>query len=84
MARYILRYSGSGAAPAADVERIRVHPAAKVVDDTSSRMMLVDVDEADAPTLAAELPGWVVARDQTIPLPDTRARVKRAPRSTRS
>jgi hypothetical protein len=77
MNRYILRFRGQGAKPAADVERIRSLPNATVLDDESARMLLVEAPADELQTAMASLPGWVMTEERMILLPDPRPRVRR-------
>ncbi|MDQ3645275.1 MAG: hypothetical protein M3356_07210 [Actinomycetota bacterium] len=76
---FVLRYRGEGPKPAADVERIRGLPEATVLDESSTRMMLVESDEQPLREVVASLHEWVVAPEQAVPLPETRERIKRSP-----
>jgi len=78
--RFVLRFGGDGAKPADDVERIRKLPEVELLDETSPRMMLVESHEQPLRELVESLPGWVLAPEQAIPLPDTRQRIKRTRR----
>jgi len=73
--RYVLRYQGEGAKPSGDTARIRQTPGVTVVDE-SSRMMLIEGDEASLAGLAQTLPGWAFAPEQNYPVPDTRKRLR--------
>lgn len=73
---FVLRFGGEGARPAHDVKRISNLPEADVLDE-SSNMMLVKSHEQPLRDLVESLPGWVVAPEQDIPLPETRAGVER-------
>jgi hypothetical protein len=75
MSRYILRFKGHGAIPAPDLTRIESEPHVKVVD-RSSRMLLVEAAEQTIHRLAEALPGWTIAPERTIPLPDTRRKIR--------
>jgi len=77
--RFVLRYRGDGAKPAADVERVRALADASVVDDSSSRMLLVESDQQPLRDLVEALPDWVMAPEQSFAVPDTRERVERPP-----
>lgn len=72
--RYVLRYRGSGAKPAADVESTRGLAGVTVLDESAPKMLLVECDEGMAGRLADTLPDWVVAAEQTFDVPDTRKR----------
>jgi hypothetical protein len=76
--RFVLRYRGEGAKPDADADRVRQLPGTVVVDD-SSRMLLVEADEAPLAELVGSLPDWVMAPEQTLSVPDTRKQVRRPP-----
>jgi len=69
--RFVLRYSGSGRAPEADVGRIQAH--ARIVD-RSSRMLLVEGEVSSVRDLVSELRGWVASEESPVTLPDTRQR----------
>ncbi len=74
--RFVLRYRGEGDAPEADVSRVRGLGGAVVVD-ASSRMLLVEADDAGPlRDLAGTLSGWIFAPEQPYPLPDARARIE--------
>lgn len=79
--RFVLRYCGSGATPAADVARLSDLSDAVVVD-ASPRMLLVESDHAPLHALVESLPDWVMAPEQSLPLPDTRKRAERPPEAT--
>lgn len=78
MQRYVLRFTGQGAAPAADLERISSTAGVSVID-TTARMVLVEASAADGSQLASTLAGWVCVPEQTVPLPDPRPRPSAAP-----
>ena len=81
MERAILRFTGPGAAPPADVARIRAMPGVNVIDASAPRMVLVDMVAEARVNLASLMPGWLVVSEQVVPLPDTREKVRRlAPR----
>ena len=73
MARFILRYD-QPTAPAAHVQAILASPGVSVVD-RSPNMMLVDGDAATLQAKLADLPGWSLHPERTIPLPDTRKKL---------
>lgn len=77
MARFILRFRGSGPKVAQDVERIRALHNATVLDDSSPRMLLVEAPEADLKALIDSMPGWIMAEERMIPLPDPRPKPRR-------
>ncbi len=74
--RFVLRYGGDGAKPTADVERIRSVAEADVLDETS-RMMLVESHEQPLRDVVQSLPGWAIAPEQHIPVPEARRGVRR-------
>jgi len=80
--RFVLRFGGDGVKPEADVARVAALPSVAVVD-ASSRMLLVEADaESDSEelrTLVDSLPGWVMAPEQNLPLPDTTRKAARPP-----
>jgi len=80
MGTYILRYTGSGRRPAADVRRIRATPKLAVLDD-APRMLLVEASAQRVKALAASLRGWVCNPERTIRLPDPRPKPRRAPKN---
>jgi hypothetical protein len=74
--RFILRYTGTGPAPDAHVTRLCTIPGTKVLDATN-RMLLI---EGPAPKLQAATRGlddWVLTADKSIPVPDTRKKIRR-------
>jgi hypothetical protein len=74
--RFILRYTGAGPTPHAHVVDLKSVPGTKVLD-ASDKMLLVEGRQRDLESFAHERGGWVLAPDKTIPLPDTRKRIKR-------
>jgi hypothetical protein len=74
--RFILRYTGAGPSPHAHVVHLKSVPGTKVID-ASDKMLLVEGRQRDLESFAHELDGWVVAPEKTIPVPDTRKRIKR-------
>ncbi len=77
MSRFILRYRGTGAKPAGDVERVRALPSVTVLDDSSPRMLLVEAPQTELNALVDSMPGWIVTQERMIPLPDTRLKPRR-------
>lgn len=73
MERFILRFQGPGSKPRHDVEQIRLLPETRVVDDSSSRMLLVESSEEDAEKLSVLLPDWSISPEQKIALPHRRS-----------
>lgn len=78
MQRFVLRFTGQGAAPAADLERISTAAGVSVID-TSARMVLVEASAAAGSRLADDLTGWIFVPEQSLPLPDPRRRPVAAP-----
>ena len=78
MARYILRYTGAGPVPVADMSRIEARDGVRVLD-RSGRMVLVELESAVAHGLSGELSGWVVEPEVTHPVPDTRPAPRHSP-----
>lgn len=78
MRRFILRYTGGGAAPPADVDAILGQGGLTVVDRTP-RMLLVDAAPSVVDRLVGALRGWVSAPERSLPVPDVRPKVRRAP-----
>ena len=77
--RFVLRYRGDGPAPAADVAQVQELGGATVVD-SSSRMLLVEADDAGAlRNLAGTLSDWILAPEQPYPFPDAWARIEDSP-----
>jgi hypothetical protein len=74
--RFILRYTGAGPTPHAHVAHLKSVPGTKVLD-ASDKMLLVEGRQRALESFAHTCSGWVVAPEKTIPLPDTRKRVKR-------
>lgn len=75
-ARYVLRYRGEGTKPAADVESVGRLAGVTVVDESASKMLLVECDGEVAAELTETLPEWVIAPEQTFTIPDTRKGVR--------
>lgn len=78
-ARFILRYTGAGPRPNAHVARLRQVPGAKVLRE-SDRMLLVEGGRRELEAAARALDGWVLSAEKTIPVPDTRKKIKGRPR----
>jgi hypothetical protein len=68
MPRYVVRFNGQGAAPAAARAHIRRQPDTKVLDE-SERMVLIDAPENVADALRKTLPDCSVSQERVIPLP---------------
>jgi hypothetical protein len=76
MGRFILRFTGRGAMPDADRGRIRSTPGVVVLDDSSSRMLLVQAPPRTVGRLVETLPDWTSTPEQTVPLPDPRPKIR--------
>lgn len=77
MRRFVFRYQGKGAAPAADLVRVRA--AGRVLDEADARMFLVELEDGVAGELARRLSGWLLVPEASVPRPEPRARVQRPP-----
>ena len=77
--RFVLRYVGNGPKPEADVARVQELGDAVVLDDSSSRMLLVEADPEPLRDLVDGLPDWVMGPDVAYEVPDTRKKVLRPP-----
>ena len=73
--RFILRYTGAGPRPNAHVARLRRVPGAKVLSE-SDKMLLVEGGRHELEAATRALDGWVLTAEKTIPVPDTRKKVK--------
>jgi hypothetical protein len=78
MGRFVLRYRGSGPPPAQFVEQVRAGDGVSILDE-SPRMLLVEGPEAELRRLVNSAPGWLMAPEQAVPLPDPRPRPKKPP-----
>ena len=74
--RYVLRYTGTGPTPHAHVAHLKSVPGTRVLD-TSDKMLLVEGRRSDLESFANALVGWVLSAEKTIPVPDTRKKIKR-------
>jgi hypothetical protein len=75
MKKYILRFTGSGAKPAADVARIRKTEGVTVLDETP-RMLLVQCAKTRAKQLVDGLDDWAMSEERTVELPSPRPKVR--------
>lgn len=80
MAKFILRFRGSGEETSSDLKRIRRSSGITVVDEASSRMVLVEGREEDVRQLVESMPEWIAVEERAYQLPDPRARLKGSPR----
>lgn len=79
MTELILRYTGEGATPVDDLQRVRSLSGCRIIEE-SGRMVLLESAKLNADELARLFPGWVATplrRD--IKTPDPRPRPKRLP-----
>ncbi len=74
MGRFILRFTGRGPMPDADLAQVRSTKGVTVVDSSSPRMLLVEAAPRTVEQLAEALPGWACAAEQMVPLPNPRPR----------
>ncbi|MCL4800631.1 MAG: hypothetical protein KJ025_13650 [Burkholderiales bacterium] len=84
MARFILRFRGPGAKPAADVARVKQCAGVTVLDESTPRMLLVEGARSKVLQLAGRLEGWVASEDQAVRLPDPRPKVRTKQASKRA
>jgi hypothetical protein len=78
MPRFVLR-NRSGASSDALRRRAQAAPDITVVEATP-RMVLVDGREAAVRKLVADDDQWLMVREEGVPLPDARKKVRRPPR----
>lgn len=76
MARFILRYTGDGKRPDADVAQVRSTTGVTIVDDSSSRMLLVEGAESELKKVMEGLSNWVMSAETFTKVPDPRPRVQ--------
>lgn len=75
MNQFVLRYSGKSVTPDANLESIRATPGLQVLDE-SPKMMLVGGEESMLQEKLKDLPGWTMHPLTSVPLPDTRKKVR--------
>ncbi|MBU6276170.1 MAG: hypothetical protein KGQ61_06010 [Planctomycetes bacterium] len=80
MQRFVLRFTGQGAPPAADLERISAASGVSVIDATP-RMVLVEASGAAGGRLADALAGWICVPEHGVSLPEPRPRPVKSPES---
>ena len=78
MGRYILRFTGGGRRPSADMKRLREDPKLTVLDD-SAHMFLVEGSEEQVRRVVGSMPGWSWSPERAIRLPDSRPKPRRGP-----
>jgi hypothetical protein len=66
-----------GGKPSNDVARIRTLPHTTVIDSTA-RMVLVEGRESERVAALQAMPDWVMSREEMIPLPDPRPKLRKA------
>ena len=71
-----MRFRGGGIKPPEDVARIRAVKNVTIIDDSSSRMILVEGSAGDLDVLMKVMPGWVMSEEQIISLPDPQPKVR--------
>ncbi|MCC6610034.1 MAG: hypothetical protein IT515_10235 [Burkholderiales bacterium] len=76
MAKFILRFRGAGAKPAADVTRVKACAGVTVLDDSMPRMLLVEGAKSKVAHLAGSLEGWVISEERALQLPSPRPKVR--------
>ena len=54
-------------------------PNTTVIDDSTSRMVLVEGREAELKAALRSLSDWVMSKEEMIPLPDPRPKLRKAP-----
>ena len=77
--RYILRYTGNGPTPHAHVAHLKSVPGTRVLD-ASDKMLLVEGRRSDLESFTHTLVDWVLSAEKTIPVPDTRKKIRRRAR----
>jgi hypothetical protein len=75
MAKYILRFTGSGEKPAADVKSIRKRAGVTILDE-APRMLLVQCAKPRAKQLVDKLENWVMSEERSVELPNPRPKVR--------
>jgi hypothetical protein len=73
MARYVLHTNNPQGPTADELALIGKHAT---VLDRSRKALLVDLGEAAANKLLAQLPGWSVQPETIFPIPDLKKRIK--------
>lgn len=75
MGRFILIFRGKGPKPVEDVKRFRALRNTTVLDESSSRMILVEAPDAELKALVDTMPEWIITQEKTIQLPDLRPKI---------
>ncbi len=76
MRRFVLLRRESGLEPSAREELERI-PGVEIVDQTTGRAFLVEVDVKTQPKLKELLPGWVISEEVEYELPRDAFRFKK-------
>lgn len=76
--RFVLRYSGEGPKPDADIARLQ-ELAGAVIVDSSARMLVVEAKAEPLRDVVDALQDWVMGPDVSYDVPDTRKKVLRPP-----
>ncbi|MCI0461273.1 MAG: hypothetical protein L0Z62_30365 [Gemmataceae bacterium] len=74
MAHFIVRYTGRGAPPAEDLQRIRSLAGLHIVNE-SPRMLLVEGSASSVRALE-EMESWVVTPEKMMSPPDPRPKLR--------
>ena len=69
MDRFILRFQGKGIKPAEEIERLCKQAGARVLDDSSPRMVLVEAAEEALRAALDRTSNWVMSRERSYALP---------------
>jgi len=75
MKKFILRFTGNGPKPAADVTHIRECEGVTILNE-APRMLLVQCTKTRAKQLVEELDKWVMSEERTVELPNPRPKVR--------
>jgi hypothetical protein len=78
MRGHFLRYTGREPTPDAHLAHLRALPDTKVLDE-SDKMLLVEGHRQELEKAAGALDGWVLTAEKTVPVPDTRKKIKGGP-----
>jgi len=76
MKKYVLRFTGSGAKPAADVARIRKCEGIAVVDEAPRMLLVQCTSKTRVRQLVDNLDNWVMSEERTVQLPNPRPKVR--------
>ena len=70
MARYVLMFTGDGKRPSKDVARIEALPGVKIIDKSTSNIVIVEATAAVKKAVAS-MPDWVAGKETHIDVPKT-------------